>query len=88
MDSALPDDIYYQYEMFAMSPFGSWPAAGEEPGWMSAMPASDVRFLSSFLAREYSILTSTAKGSAPTNRPRVEVVGAALAVGAAGLAML
>lgn len=71
-----------------MSPFGLWPMAGEEPSWMSAMPVSDVVYLSSFLAKEYSIMTGAAEGSAPTNRPRVEVVGAALAVGAAGLAML
>ena len=73
-----------------MSPFGLWPMAGEEPSWLSAMPASDVSFYSSFLGKEYSIMTGTVtvEGSAPTNRPRVEVVGAALAVGAAGLAML
>ena len=87
-ESAVPDDAYSRYKAFGESPFGLWPVSGEAPSWMGAMPASDVSFLSSFLAREYSIMTGGAKGSAPTNRPRVEVVGAALTVGAAGLAML
>lgn len=104
--SACPADVWYAYVHFGEDPFGGWPGAREEPNWMSAMPASDVSFLSSFLSREMSIMTSSAKGPlftngplftdrpwvakgpAPTNRPRVEVVGAALAVGAAGLAML
>ena len=56
---------------------------------MRAVPGSDVRYISSIMVREIGIMTrAAAAGSAPTNRPRVEVVGAALAVGAAGLAML
>ena len=90
IDEALPDESYGLYVMFGISPFGSWPVAGEEPSWMGEIPASHVSYISSFLARESMLMTATATatGSAPTNRPRVEVVGAALAVGAAGLAML
>ena len=74
-----------------MNPFGPWPTAGYL-SWMDAVPLSDVLYIATFLDEEDAIKTSlmlrTAAGSAPTNRPRVEVVGAALAVGAAGLAML
>ena len=57
------------------------------------MPASDVMFISSVIAEEVAILSKAREGSAPTNRPRMELVGAAvaagaaLAAGAAGLAM-
>ena len=64
---------------------------------MSAVPQSDRLFIASYKVWVDRIKTSlmmrpevteAIKGSAPTNRPRVEVVGAALAAGAAGLAML
>ena len=85
LESAMPDSLRYQTTMI---PLGSWPLAGEAPSWMSAMPASYVSYVSSFMAVELELMTRPAKGPAPTNRPRVEIVGAALAVGAAGLALL
>ena len=84
----MPADVYSRFEKFGQSPFGSWPEVGGAPDWMSALPASQVSYISSFLTKEHSLMKGAAKGSAPTNKPRVEVVGAALAVGAAGLAML
>lgn len=57
------------------------------PSWFSAVPTSYISYFSSIGAAEASIATA-AEGPAPTNAPRVKVVGAALAVGAAGLALL
>ena len=92
VQSAIPYEVYYDYVGRDSNPFGSWPAHGYPPSWLSEVPVSDVSYISSFMDMENSIKTSLmmrpTAGSAPTNRPRVEVVGAALAVGAAGLAML
>ena len=67
---------------------GGWPAYGTAPSWFSAVPNSYASYISSFRAVEISLVTRTAEGPAPTSAPRMKVVGAALAVGAGGLAML
>lgn len=85
--SAMPASVLSQMETDT-APLGWWPVAGEAPSWISAVPTSYVSFISSVRVVEWSILTGSAEAPAPTNGPPMKVVGAALAVGAAGLAML
>lgn len=58
------------------------------PSWYSAIPTPYQSYLSSVGNAEASIVSKDATGPAPTKAPGVKVVGAALAVGAAGLALL
>lgn len=58
------------------------------PSWYSAIPTSYQNYLSSVGVAEASIVSKDVTGPAPTTAPGVKVVGAALAVGAAGLALL
>lgn len=63
--------------------------AGEAvPSWVTAVPTSYLGYMSSVVAAEQSIVSKGLEGPAPTQGPRVKVVGAAMAVGAAGLALL
>ncbi len=66
----------------------SYIQTGGNPSWVSAMPTRYIQYFSSVGAAERSIISKAAEGPAPTNGPQVKVVGAALAVGAAGLAIL
>lgn len=85
--SAMPASVLSQMETDT-APLGWWPMAGEAPSWVSAVPTIYVSYISSIRVAEWSILTGSAESPAPTNGPPMNVVGAALAVGAAGLAML
>ena len=60
----------------------------EAPDWVGGLPANVKSYYDSVVVAEASIISKVARGPAPTEGPRVQVVGAALAVGAAGLAML
>ena len=57
------------------------------PAWYTALPSDVQNYLSSVANAEVSIVQSDLKAAAPTHGA-MKVAGAALAVGAAGLAML
>ncbi|KAF6239282.1 hypothetical protein HO173_002543 [Letharia columbiana] len=88
LTSAMPASILNQIENDPTDYLSSVLGAGAQPSWISALPTSYINYFSSIGAAEASIITQTAAGPAPTNGPRVKVVGAALAMGAAGLALL
>ncbi|CAD6583951.1 MAG: hypothetical protein ASARMPRED_001560 [Alectoria sarmentosa] len=88
LTSAIPASILTQIENDPTDYLSSVLGAGELPSWVSAVPTSYMSYLSSVGAAEASIASKVAEGPAPTNGPRVKVVGAALVVGAAGLALL
>lgn len=58
------------------------------PSWYTAMPKAYRSYWASVGVVERSIVSKDLMGPAPTNAPGVKVVGAALAVGAAGLALV
>lgn len=88
LTSAMPASILNQIENDPADYLSSVLGAGAQQSWISAVPTSYISYFSSIGAAEASIITQTAAGPAPTNGPRVKVVGAALAMGAAGLALL
>lgn len=85
--SAMPASVLSQMETNT-APLGWWPMTGEAPSWISAVPTSYVSYISSVRLAKWSILTGSTEAPAPTHGPPMKVVGAALAVGAAGLAIL
>lgn len=88
LTSAIPASVLSQIEADPTDYLSSVLEGGQTPSWISAVPTSYISYFSSIGAAEASIATKTAEGPAPTNGARVKVVGAALAVGAAGLALL
>lgn len=88
LTSAIPASILSQIEDDPTDYLSSVLGAGELPSWFSAVPTSYVSYFSSIGAAEASIVSKASEAPAPTSGPRVRVVGAALAVGAAGLALL
>lgn len=88
LTSAIPASILSQIENDPTDYLSSVLGGGEVPSWVSTVPTSYMNYFSSIGAAEASITSKAAEGPAPTNGPRVKVVGAALAVGAAGLALL
>ena len=61
---------------------------GQVPGWVSAMPTNYTEYFRSVVAAQASMTGQAAEGSAPAVGRRVRLVGAALAVGAAGFVLL
>lgn len=89
LTSAIPSTIRSQIANdptdYLSSVFGG---TGQIPSWVSAMPTNYTDYFRSIVAAQASITSKAAEGSAATGGPRVRVVLAALAVGAAGLALL
>ena len=89
LTSAIPASVLSQIENDPTDYLSSIMGGdGAKPSWLSAVPTSYISYFSSIAVAEASIATKAAEAPAPTNGPRVKVVGAALAVGAAGLALL
>ena len=88
LTSAIPASVLNEIEDDPTDYLGSVLAGGTQPSWITAVPTSYISYFSSIGAAEQSIVSKGSAGPAPTQGPRVKVVGAAMAVGAAGLALL
>lgn len=88
LQSAIPESVLDQMETDPSDYLQSIITGTAQPSWYSAIPTSYQNYLSSVGAAEASIISKDAEGPAPTKAPGAKVVVAALAVGAAGLAML
>lgn len=88
LTSAIPASVLTEIEQDPTDYLSSVLAGGTEPSWLAALPTSYLSYFSSIGAAEQSIVSKGSEGPAPTQGPRVKVVGAAMAVGAAGLALL
>lgn len=88
LQSAIPPDVLEDIEDDPSGYLQSIITETARPSWYSAIPTSYQNYLSSVGVAEASIVSKDATGPAPTRAPGAKVVGAALAVGAAGLAML
>ena len=86
--SAIPASILTEIEGDPSDYLSSVLAGGTLPSWYTALPTSYQNYFSSIGAAEESIVSKGSQGPAPTQGPRAKVVGAAMAVGAAGLALL
>ncbi len=88
LQSAIPSSVLEQINVDPSDYLQSILTETATPTWYSAIPTSYQNYLSSVGVAEASIISKDAKGPAPTNAPGVKAVGAALALGAAGLALL
>lgn len=84
--SAIPSSVYAQLEADPTDFLQNILTGTAPPDWYSAVPTSAQSVLQSVGSAEISIVTKEATGPAPTNVAKV--AGAALAAGAAALAML
>ena len=88
LESAIPESVLQEIEADPSDYLNSVITGTATPSWYSAIPTSYQNYLSSVGVVEASIVSKDATGPAPTKAPGAKVVGAALAVGAAGLALL
>ena len=88
LTSAMPASLLSEIQEDPSDYLSSALAGGTQPSWLAALPTSYLSYFSSIGAAEQSIVSKGSEGPAPTQGPRVKVVGAAMAVGAAGLALL
>ena len=88
LTSAIPASILTEIEEDPTDYLSSVLEDGTTPSWLAALPTSYLNYFSSIGAAEESIVSKGSEGPAPTQGPRVKAVGAAMAVGAAGLALL
>ena len=87
LQTAMPSDVQALYATNPGQYFSQAVTQTAPQSWFTALPSDVQSYLNSIGSAEASIIASDLKAAAPTHGA-MKVAGAALAVGAAGLAML